>query len=119
MAKKPKKPLTLEEERKRYLIAWLRRGSYRWPYRNEALKLARVARGLYQCASCSEVFKKQDVKLDHIKPVVDPRTGYVDLNTYADRMFVGTSGWQVLCSPCHDGKTQIEKEIRKKYRKKD
>ena len=41
-----------DKELKSFVIATLRRASYRWYSRTEALKNARVSRGLYKCESC-------------------------------------------------------------------
>jgi hypothetical protein len=49
--------------------------------------------------------------VDHIDPVVDPHTGFVDWNTYIERMFCELTGFQVLCFDCHSKKTSIERSI--------
>lgn len=101
---------------KAFIIATLRRASYRWPARQEALKLARIERGLYKCNICSKTFKKQDIRIDHIDPVV-AISGFTDWNDYINRMFCDESGLQVICSFDHDIKTKIEKEARKIHKK--
>jgi hypothetical protein len=100
----------------------LRRASYRWPGRNEALVAARKSRGLYQCAICKvDSFKRQEVNLDHIEPVVPIESswhqedGSPDWNIFIKRLFVGQEGFQVICLNCHDAKTQIEDEMRAAY----
>jgi hypothetical protein len=100
----------------------LRRASYRWPGRNEALVAARVARGFYRCAVCHvDTFKRTEVNLDHIEPVVPVETdwhlpdGSPDWNIFIKRLYVGPDGFQVICLNCHDAKTQIEDEMRAVY----
>ncbi len=103
---------------KRFLIPVLRRATYRWKERGEALKAARIERGLYKCADCKNQFKAKEVQLDHILPVVDPKTGWIDWNTFITRLFVFKEGWQVLCSTCHDQKTMLEDALRNAFSKK-
>jgi len=56
--------------------------------------------------------------VDHINPVVDPAVGFVDWNTYINRMFLEEKGYQVLCHACHGIKTRDERELRTITRKK-
>ncbi len=100
----------------------LRRASYRWKGRNEALIAARVARGLYKCAICQvDTFKRTEVNLDHIEPVVPVETdwhlpdGSPDWNIFIKRLYVGQEGFQVICTICHDNKTRMEDELRAHY----
>lgn len=103
---------------KPFIISLLRKGTYRWPERNEALKLAKVERGIYKCAMCNEIYKRKEVQIDHINPAV-PLTGFDGFDNYIDRMFCERTGFQVLCTSCHDQKTAAEKIIRKNNRKKN
>lgn len=91
-------------------------------------------RVMYRCAECGRLFFGQEwlpskkglkktniMAIDHINPVVDPRTGFVDWNTYIERMFfMGAEGLQILCNypgerddkiSCHHAKTAKEKGI--------
>ena len=104
-----KKPLN----RKTWLTSGLRRMSYRWPARSEALKLGRVERGMYKCAQCLSTYPKQEIKLDHIQPVVNVATGFTNWDDFIDRLFCEAEGYQILCNQCHDTKTMIEDEMRK------
>ncbi len=101
---------------KPWLIQGLRRISYRWPGRYRVKLAARVSRNKYKCAKCpaSKTYAPREIVLDHIDPVVDPKVGFVDWNTYIARLFVGEDGWQVLCKKCHNKKTKKENERRKK-----
>lgn len=109
--RKPKK-----YNKKTFVIASLRRASIRWPPRNEALKLARVSRGLYKCSSCGLVFKKKEVHLDHINPVVSPEHGFTGYDDFIERLFCEAEGFQLLCKNCHQIKTLLEDELRKVYK---
>ena len=103
---------------KSFLINTLRRASFRYPGRSEAMKAARIDRGLYKCAMCSGTFRNKEIRVDHKFPVVDVKTGFVDWNTYIARMFCDASQLQIICTTCHDSKSFTEKELRKQYRPK-
>ena len=52
--------------------------------------------------------KGSKVVVDHIDPVVDPKTGFVDFNTYFKRMWCDRSNLQKICGECHRAKTNEE-----------
>jgi 5-methylcytosine-specific restriction endonuclease McrA len=109
----------IDKYRKQFVIATLRRASYRWPWRNMAAKAARRGYGIYACAACgSQTVRNKDKKIDHINPVVSTTRGFVGFNTFARRLLVPMSGFQVLCTACHTIKTRGENERRKAYRSK-
>lgn len=93
----------------------LRRASYRWPARNEALKSARVERGLYRCAMCQLTFKRDQVQIDHIIPVIDIKEGHTTWDKYIERLFCDQNGFQICCITCHDIKTSQEDKLRAVY----
>ncbi len=119
MAKKKKELPKTEEEfvkyQRNFIIAALRRSSLWWPYRNEALRLARVARGVYRCAKCSQLYPKKEVRLDHIDPVVRT-SGFTTWDDYFTRMLPKTENWQVLCLGCNHVKTQEENILRRLFK---
>lgn len=101
---------------KKFLIPVIRRASYKWPARNEALKEARIERGLYKCNSCGGIFKKKFIQIDHINPVISVEKGFNTWDEYLERMFCSKEGFQIICVDCHDIKTAKEKEMRKMYK---
>lgn len=114
-----------EPKFKGFIRGNLRRTSQKWPPIANCLKQARVARGEYLCAGCKNVVpasikvdgkRVKNVHVDHIDPVVDPEVGWVDWNTFVERMFVEAEGLQLLCHECHTIKTNKEKEIAKERR---
>jgi 5-methylcytosine-specific restriction endonuclease McrA len=102
---------------KSFIISLLRRGTYRWKPRNECLKAAKVAYGKYQCNICKQIFRKKDITLDHIEPVV-PVTGFTTFDDYIIRMYPQKEGFQVICKVEHSIKTKRENLERKENRKK-
>ena len=106
---------------KGWIISLLRRGTMKFPPRNEALRAAKTEKKInektgriaqhYRCAGCKEEFPAKGVQVNHIQPVVGD-SGFIDWNTYIERMFCPVEKLNVLCSSCHDGATQQEKEKR-------
>lgn len=117
-----------------FIISALRSATNRWGPKQEALRRARISRGLYQCAMCGNqmgatawrVYKSgakagkpkkvKDAVVDHINPVVDPDVGFVSWDTYIERMFCEIDGFQVICHDCHEQKCNEEREQRKSSR---
>ena len=109
---------------KGFAVSALRGAFRRWPPKYDALRAAYVdtyinkASGRmakhYVCAECDELYTSKDVQVDHIKPVVDPKVGFVDYDTLVDRLFCEVSNLQVLCKVCHKAKSKKETVKRKK-----
>jgi len=102
---------------KSWIISVLRKASYRWPERNKAVQAAKKGRNQYECAHCKGIFGSKEIRKDHINPVVDPEKGFETWDIYIKRMFVKVDGWQILCDSCHDTKSALEREERKRYKK--
>lgn len=103
---------------KTWLVPKLRKLSYQWPSRYQAMVNARIERGLYECAICKKngldnKWRSKEISLDHILPVV-PETGWDDWSGFIERLFCETEGYQVLCHEHHDQKTALEDTKRKK-----
>ena len=105
-----------------FITSVLRAGVRKWPNKWKALELACSGPGineatgrkakLYTCASCARLFTAKGVEVDHIEPVVDPKTGFTTWDNYISRLFCSTDNLQVLCKPCHKIKTLSEKKAR-------
>lgn len=68
----------------------------------------------YQCAICRNMFKPDDLEVDHITPVgpaPGTRNAPPDLtwNKYIEKMFCGTENLQVICKGCHREKSKNDK----------
>jgi hypothetical protein len=111
-----------------FVTSTLRAGSRKWPPKYETLNAAKIEKKInkatgrlaqhYLCAMCEQEYTQKDVQVDHIKPVIDPKKGFVSWDTYIDRMFCEGKNLQVLCKVCHAEKTKLEKEISKKHANK-
>lgn len=123
--------------RKSWVTSQLRRMSIRWPPRGRVLKASRreLPRKIkkdgtpykkpnyeYQCNKCKGWFRSSDTVMDHIEPVVNP----ADTTIKTEEEFIGKfvvsllcyeDGWQILCNPCHDVKTENENNLRKLVKK--
>lgn len=96
----------------------LRRASLMYPSISECRRLARRGPNSYECALCRELFNSKEIDVDHINPVIDIMTGFVDWNTYVDRLFVEVDKLACLCKTCHASKTSSEVQMRKYARAK-
>ena len=113
---------------KNFIISALRSASNRYPPKYECLNAAKVGKKInkasgrlaehYKCAACEKLFVAKDVHVDHIEPVVSPLTGFVDWNTFIERLFYcPLTNLQVLCKGCHKDKIKIERAERKQFSK--
>lgn len=101
------------------IIPMLRRVFLFFPVRYSVLAKSRIRKNgkyYYKCAITKKYFLKQDIVVDHIEPVIDPKIGWVDWNTYIDRLFCDASNLQVLSKEAHKQKTQGENRGREKKR---
>lgn len=107
-----------EFSKKKWIENGLRRISYKYPPRYTTQTLARIERGKYRCSDCKGSFKVKEIQLDHIVPVIDPVKGFTDWNDYIERMFPDMGGYQVLCTECHQKKSESENVVRREKKKK-
>lgn len=107
-----------EARLKAFIISGLRAASRRYPPKYEVLNEAKTTKKInvrtgrmaqhYKCKKCKGEFPATEIQVDHRKPVVDPKIGFVDWNTYIERLFCKKSNLQVLCKVCHKEKTKKE-----------
>ena len=106
-----------------FVTSCLRGGFRRWPPKYAALKAAFAGRltnkktgreaAHYKCNKCNELFPQKEVQVDHIKPVVDPKKGFVSWDVFIERLFCEVDNLQVMCKACHKEKSAKEKVKRK------
>lgn len=107
---------TKSPEFQKFLGRQLRKISYMWAPRNEALRAAKVSWGKYKCAECKEIYQRKEVAIDHIEPVI-ATSGFENWDVYISRLFCPIENFQVLCKPCHKIKTTEENAERRALRK--
>lgn len=110
-----------ESRYKSFITSTLRKTSARWGPKNDAKKQARhyerlpnsAGRIVYhsKCNACGDLVPETTSSVDHIIPVIDPEVGFQSWDTYIERLFCETDGFQVLCDPCHKAKTAKERSI--------
>jgi 5-methylcytosine-specific restriction endonuclease McrA len=121
---KPSKPEHWTNARlQAFIVGVLRAGHNRWPFKYEVKNEAKTTKHVnpnsgrmaqfYKCAVCSEEFTNKEVEVDHIDPVVDPKVGFVDWNTFITRLFSSKDNYQLLCKSCHNIKSNLEKKKKK------
>jgi len=86
-----------------------------YPARQQALIRSKVDTHHFICEKCQKVKFRGSVQVDHTVPVVG-KHGFVDWNTYIDRLFCSTEKLVVLCIDCHQVKTRDENDKRKANR---
>ena len=103
-----------------FIVSALRAASRRWPPKHETLqeayagqltnpKTKRISKH-YKCKACEQIYPGKEVQVDHIEPVVSTTAGFTTWDAFIERLFCEKENLQVLCSPCHDIKTQKEKD---------
>jgi 5-methylcytosine-specific restriction endonuclease McrA len=107
---------------KSFITSGLRSMFRRWPPKFTILGEAKRGKKInpksgrlaehFECSMCKSHYPAKEVQVDHIDPVVDPVIGFVDWNTFIDRLLCPKENLQVLCKECHKLKTQDEKKRR-------
>ncbi len=88
------------------------------PKRREAIKLARVAKGIVTCAKC-QVRMRENVKpvlfqVDHTIPASETASEIKSWDSWLNRLFeCSVTDLRVLCRGCHDEKTKSENQERR------
>ena len=114
-----------EKDKRAKIVASLRLLARQWDPKRKARKDSRVDVCVgkfkngndkyvakYKCAHCEELFDAKETHMDHIDPVVDPKFGFIDYNTFIDRLFLNQDGYQTLCKVCHKKKSKEENSRR-------
>ncbi len=104
-----------------WLRGQLRRGSSRYPEKNEFLRENRFRKtlGTYKngkpksvwagtCNMCGEDFKQSELAVDHIIPA-GSLLDEDDIQSYITRLFCHKNNFQFLCKDCHGIKTYVDK----------
>jgi len=106
----------MDKKLKARVVNILRRAWMRDKERSAAYAAARRGRGLYECVLCPKgiLHGPKEVQIDHVQGCV-PVTGATTIDDYVTRLFVPSSGLQILCKPHHKEKTLAENEARRNY----
>jgi len=91
-----------------FIRSALRAAFQKWGPRNKAKLNAKVGYNQYECAHCGDIFGNREVEVDHIEPAGSLKCAD-DLPQFVTRMFVEVEGFQLLCKPCHQTKTNKER----------
>ncbi len=106
-----------------FVTSALRGAFRRWPPKFAVLKNASVGRRTnsgtgkmamhYRCALCLGDYPMTGVEVDHTNPVVELSRGFVNWDTFINRLYCEEPYLQVLCKPCHKSKSAKERLLRK------
>ena len=117
-----KTPNWTEGRFRAFITSTLRGGFRKYPPKYEVLKEALWGKKVnsktgrmcihYTCNECKHEYPAKEVNVDHVEPVVCPKEGFIDWNTFITRLFCTSDNLQVLCSKCHTKKTKEEREVR-------
>jgi len=110
----------------------LRLASLSNPSKNIKKNESKVAPATFECEHCgaycyegnseknlkqlkktypNKVFKKEKIEMNHVEPVIG-YDGFIDWNTYIDRLFCDVDGYNALCKECHIKETQKQNNKR-------
>ena len=86
------------------------------PLFQSAFVVSKIEKGVrggkrFVCMGCLDAFKKSEIQIDHIKPIVPFGMKKLDmsLDHYANKIFCSPENLQPLCKPCHHEKSMQEK----------
>ncbi len=94
-----------------FIRSALRAAFQRWGPRNACKLNAKVGYNQYECAECKGIFGNKEVQVDHITPCGTLKT-FEDLPAFVENMFCEAEGFQLMCKPCHQIKTNEERKNR-------
>ena len=73
----------------------------------------------WQCAECQAWFKQKEVSVDHIIPAGSLKK-LEDLPGFVERLlFISVDALQVLCSACHQAKSNKESKYRREQQQEE
>lgn len=94
----------------------------RWPVIYQVKKEAQLpndgrfdkrTKFMYKCEHCKEIFKGNQVQVDHIVPCGSLKS-YDDLAGFVERLFCEREGFRLLCKGCHQNVTNEERKSNEK-----
>lgn len=97
----------------------LRRAYTRWPPNYAARRDARSPycgpnkrqQWQYKCAICNGLFMQKETQVDH-KIECGSLRAFEDLPGFVERLFCEKDGLQVVCRPCHQIKTNQQRQLK-------
>lgn len=88
----------------KYIMKALRHGFLKYPARREAINKARRPGNKFECCQCHNLLNRRGIQCDHIIPV----GSFDNWTAYISRLFTTVDNLQILCTPCHRKKTNLE-----------
>ena len=98
--------------RSKYKSEYLDKFKQTIPRYTKSGKLHKTPWVKYQCEECKELFKSDEINVDHIDKIGSFKTAE-DIREFFFRIWCSYDNLQVLCVQCHDDKTAEEKRQKK------
>jgi hypothetical protein len=96
----------------------------RWPAKYKCVAKTFVGKGvnpatghpckLHMCPECRGLFPQTGMAADHIISVVGVE-GFINWDTFINRLFCNSDGFSALCKACHRAKSAIEARERREH----
>jgi 5-methylcytosine-specific restriction endonuclease McrA len=99
-----------------FIRGLLRQGFNKYPVKFKVKNANRRRDGRrfeYPCALCNDWFPDKEVQVDHIRPCGSLKS-YDDLPSFVSTLYCESDNLQVVCTTCHQAKTNDERRRRKK-----
>ncbi len=106
-----------------FIQSMLRAGTMRWKPKYDSIKRRFVKHGinlvtgrpckLHSCEICGKLVPQGELRVDHIRPVVDPIAGFINWDVYISRLYCEIDNFRAICQPCHDTITKAQNKERK------
>lgn len=94
-----------------FLRSALRQAFTKWPPKHKKVEKAKAKssnkryKWRYRCESCGKYYPKKEIEVDH-KVEAGSLKQFSDLPGFAERLFCGEEGLQILCKTCHNNKSK-------------
>lgn len=92
----------------------MRSGWLRSKLRSGVIQAARIERGQYRCASCKDIFKANELEVDHQYSRVGFSGEEVSFTEFVNNTFCDPQYLAALCKPCHKWRTARERNKTKR-----
>lgn len=87
-----------------------------WPERTAAIKAAKRPGG-YECAICGLLYKRNEIEVNHIRPVMPITKSSITMDEFVERLLCDRTDLEILDKKCHlNNITKSQNYMRKFYK---
>jgi 5-methylcytosine-specific restriction endonuclease McrA len=108
-----------------FITSTLRAGARRWQPKYDTLNSTKTEKKInpasgrlaqhFRCSLCFNEVVQKEMEVDHIKPAIDPKKGFISWDSFINNLFCEKENLQAICKVCHKEKTLKEKQERVFY----